>query len=304
MKIIFTGATSFTGFWFVQTLAAAGHELICPTTAELESYSGIRKQRVEKLKSLCTFVPASPFGSEHFVRLAGSAKFDVLCHHAADVRNYKSEDFDAIGALQSNTLNLPALLKLFRCPVVLTGSVFENDEGSGDEPLNAFSPYGLSKGMTYQFFRYHCHKAGVPLGKFVIPNPFGPWEEPRFTAYLMKNWREGKMAEVKTPGYVRDNIHADLLAPVYAAFVSRVAAAKSGNLKINPSGYAGTQGEFTERLAREVKARTKWACEVKLCEQTEFNEPLRRVNSDPAALMVPAWDEKKAWDGFVEFYQA
>jgi nucleoside-diphosphate-sugar epimerase len=30
MKILFTGATSFTGYWFVKTLAAAGHQIVCP----------------------------------------------------------------------------------------------------------------------------------------------------------------------------------------------------------------------------------------------------------------------------------
>ena len=30
MKILFTGASSFTGYWFVKTLAEAGHEVICP----------------------------------------------------------------------------------------------------------------------------------------------------------------------------------------------------------------------------------------------------------------------------------
>jgi UDP-glucose 4-epimerase len=135
-----------------------------------------------------------PFGSENFLKLAGTEKFDLLCHHAAEMVNYRSPDFDALRALQNNLLNARAVLKILKCPVALTGSVFENDEGAGDEPLRAFSPYGLSKGLTFQFFRHYCHEAGVPLGKFVIPNPFGPFEEPRFTAHLMRNWQEGKSA--------------------------------------------------------------------------------------------------------------
>ncbi len=220
MKILFTGASSFTGFWFVKNLAAAGHEIVCPVTGGLEQYAGIRRERVEKLKPLCRFVAQSPFGSENFLKLAGAEKFDLLCHHAALVTNYKSADFDVLSALQNNTLNLRAVLKVLQCPVVLTGTFFENDEGVGDEPRRAFLPYGLSKGLTFQFFRYYCHEAGVPLGKFVIPHPFGPFEEPRFTAFLMKNWEAGKAVEVKTPDYLRDNIHADLVAAVYARFVS------------------------------------------------------------------------------------
>jgi nucleoside-diphosphate-sugar epimerase len=303
MKILFTGASSFTGFWFVKNLAAAGHEIVCPVTGALDKYADVRKQRVEQLKPLCRFVPDAPFGSENFLRLAGAEKFDLLCHHAAEMTNYRSPDFDALRALQSNSSNLRSVLKILKCPVALTGSVFENDEGAGDEPLRAFSPYGLSKGLTFQFFRHYCHEAGVPLGKFVIPNPFGPFEEPRFTAHLMRNWKDGKVAEVKTPDYVRDNIPVDLLALVYAKFCAEVAAGKDSLLKSNPSGYIEKQGEFAQRVAHEVNSRTGWACELKLAKQEDFSEPLNRVNTEPAVKLVPEWNAQKAWDSFVAFYR-
>jgi nucleoside-diphosphate-sugar epimerase len=301
MKILFTGASSFTGFWFVKTLAAAGHEIICPVTGDLERYTGVRRERVDKLKPLGRFVPQSPFGSENFLQLAGAEKFDLLCHHAAAVTNYKSADFDALRALQNNSLLLRDVLHALKCPIALTGSVFENDEGAG-EPRRAFSPYGLSKGLTFQFFRYYCHAAGLPLGKFVIPNPFGPFEDPRFTAFLMNNWKAGMPAEVKTPDYLRDNIHVDLLAAAYERFSARVAAAGDPLLKTNPSGYVEKQGEFAQRVAREVRLRTGWACELNLAPQTDFSEPLSRTNTDPAVKCISGWNESKAWDSFVEFY--
>ena len=311
MKILFTGASSFTGFWFVKTLASAGHQMICPLRDSGEKYEGVRKRRVEQLQATCHLLPSSPFGSENFFKLARQEKFDLLCHHAAEVTDYKSPSFDAMAALASNALHLRLVLKTLDCPVLLTGSVFENDEGADPQQhkakaegdgLRAFSPYGLSKGMTFQFFRYYCHEAGVPLGKFVIPNPFGPFEEARFTAHLMKTWREGNAAEVKTPDYLRDNIHVDLLAAVYDQFAGRVAAMKSGCAKINPSGYAEKQGEFAKRVAREVEARMGWSCELKLAKQEDFSEPTNRVNTEPATALVPKWSEAKAWDDFVDFY--
>lgn len=302
MKILFTGASSFTGYWFVRTLVARGHEVISPLTRDPDSYTDIRKQRVERIKSICTLVPHSPFGSDNFLKLLQTEKIDLLCHHGANVTNYKSEDFDTISALQNNTRNLPAILKTLKCPLILTGSVFEQDEGRGSPPMRAFSPYGLSKGLTFQLFRYYCEKAGLPLGKFVIPNPFGPFEEPRFTAHLMRTWKQGNVAEIKTPDYVRDNIHVDLLAMIYADFAGRVAIAGKALQKINPSNYAARQGEFAQRVAREVASRTGWACGLKLHKQTDFNEPLERINTDPAAEMTAGWSESKAWDGFVEFY--
>jgi nucleoside-diphosphate-sugar epimerase len=302
MKILFTGASSFTGFWFVKKLAAAGHEIVCPVTGALDKYADVRKRRVEQLTSLCRFVPNAPFGSENFLALAGAEKFDLLCHHAAEMTNYRSPDFDALRALQNNSLNVCAVLKILQCPVLLTGSVFENDEGAGDEPLRAFSPYGLSKGLTFQFFRHYCHGAGVPLGKFVIPNPFGPFEEPRFTAFLMKTWKAGQPSEVKTPDYVRDNIQVDLLALAYADFCREVAGTKAALPKSNPSGYVETQGQFVQRAARETQVRTGWRCELKFAKQTDFSEPMHRTNTEPAANHFPSWNESGAWDAFVEYY--
>jgi nucleoside-diphosphate-sugar epimerase len=306
MKILFTGASSFTGCWFVHTLAAAGHEIVCPLTKNPEDYTGTRGRRIEKLKACGQLVPQTLFGSETFLKLIRENHFDLLCHHAADVTDYKSAAFDAPRAVQNNTHNPRTVLAALRerglRAVILTGTVFENDEGAGTEPLVAASPYGLSKAMTYKAFREGCTTAAVTLGKFVIPNPFGPFEEARFTAQLMRNWQAGKTAEVKTPDYIRDNIHVDLLALAYLGFAERVVAAKTPLLKTNPSGYVGSQGDFAQRVAREVRARTGWACELKLSPQTDFSEPLKRVNTEPAAALAPGWSESQAWDAFVEFY--
>ncbi len=204
------------------------------------------------------------------------------------------------------TQNLPTTLVTLResgvKSVVLTGTYFEANEGAGSEPLRTFSPYSHSKTLTFDTFAAECATLKLALGKFVMPNPFGPFEEPRFTAFLMNNWKAGKPVEVKTPDYIRDNIHAGLLALAYADFCAQVAVTKSPLLKSNPSGYTGKQGEFAQRVAREVKARTGWACELKLTAQADFGEPLDRTNTEPATEKFPGWNESKAWDAFVEFY--
>ena len=43
---------------------------------------------------------------------------------------------------------------------MLSGSVFEGGEGSGSQGLPDFSPYGLSKALTAQMFRYYCGTRG------------------------------------------------------------------------------------------------------------------------------------------------
>ena len=184
---------------------------------------------------------------------------------------------------------------------VLTGSVFEQNEGAGAAPLRAFSPYGLSKGLTADAAEFYAGREGFTFEKFVIPNPFGPHEEPRFTAYLMRTWLKRETATVQTPRYVRDNIPVSLLAKAYGAFVASPPAPDTLR-RLNPSYYPESQGAFAERVRREVTARLDLACDLELAEQTEFPEPPVRINTDlcdPAAL---GWSEADAWDGFVRYY--
>lgn len=308
MRILFTGASSFSGYWFVRELAQAGHEVVCPLRGAPESYTGPRRRRSEALQSVTKvrLLPGVRFGEPAFLDLARQGPWDLLCHHGAEVGNYKAPDFDVLRALESNTHNLRPVLETLQSGgvtgVILTGTVFERGEGLGEEPLRAFSPYGLSKTLTWEAFHYACTSAGLPLGKFVISNPFGPLEEPRFTAYLARTWREGKAAIVQTPDYVRDNIPVDLLARVYVGFAQALAAQRPAVSRRNPAGYAGTVGQFAERVAREFRARLGWACEVQLALQQDFSEPLRRVNSEPAAAAVPDWKEAVFWDAFAAYH--
>ena len=307
MKILFTGASSFTGFWFVRSLVAAGHEVVCPLRGSPENYSGLRAERVRMLKKICELHSGMPFGTEPFLNLLTQVgPFELLCHHAAEVGDYKSPGFDVHGAFRSNTFHLPQVLAKFKQgggrAMVVTGTVFEANEGRGSLPLRAFSPYGVSKTISFEYSRFCCEAAAVPLGKFVIPNPFGPWEEPRFTNYLLSKWRAGLPAQVRTPDYVRDNIHVDLLAGAYAGFAEQMLRRAGPLQAANPSGYVEKQGLFAERVATEMRARLSWKCDLEILPQHDFSEPLERFNFEPAAPANPGWNEAAAWDAMAEFY--
>ncbi len=302
MNILLTGASSFTGLWFARALHRAGHQVTTPLRQSREDYrDGPRAARVIALGDVAACAFGLSFGDQRFLDLCRSGSWDLLCHHSAQVGDYRSAGFDVAGALGANTRSLAEVLRAMRGlrGVVLTGSVFEADEGAGTTPLRAFSPYGLSKGMTAQLVRFRCEEIGLAMGKFVISNPFGPFEEPRFCAYLMRQWQAGQMAEVRTPAYVRDNIHVDLLAGAYAVFAERTAAGP-GFARANPSGYVETQGAFAERFAREIGRRTSLDCRVSLSPQTDFSEPLVRINTEQA--QAPGWSETAAWDGIARYY--
>jgi nucleoside-diphosphate-sugar epimerase len=306
MKILLTGGSSFTGYWFVRELASAGHEVTALFRRRPQDYSDdLRRRRVVDLTDICRPVFGISFGDDRFLQLIRDDSWDLLCHHAAEVTDYKSPNFNAAAAVENNTHRLPLVLERLKesgCnKVVLTGTVFENDEGTGSTPLSAFSPYGLSKGLTWQMFRYYARARQISLGKFVIPNPFGPFEETRgFTHFLIKNWFSGATPLVNTPSYVRDNIHVSLLAKAYAHFAVNMA---EGMSRINPSGYIESQGSFAYRLAREMRDRLGLKCAFELKEQREFTEPRTRINTDAADVRFHDWSERAAWDEMADYYK-
>jgi UDP-glucose 4-epimerase len=177
MNVLFTGGSSFTGFWFIHELIAAGHSVTAVFRRQAEEYPDpTRRQRVALASAITRPIYGCSFGDDKFMALVVQGGWDVLCHHAADVTNYKSPNFDTVAALRNNTHNLPAVVDTLRAigceRVLLSGSVFEGAEGAGSQGLPDFSPYGLSKALTARMFAYYCERAGVGLGKFVIPNPF------------------------------------------------------------------------------------------------------------------------------------
>ena len=104
-----------------------------------------------------------------------------------------------------------------------------------------------------------------------------------------------------SPAYVRDNIHVSLLAKVYARFAAEFPA--TGFTRINPSGYAESQGAFTLRMAQEMRPRLGLPCLVELKKQTDFPEPRVRINTDILDVDTLGWDESTAWNDMARYYQ-
>ena len=308
MRILLTGGSSFTGMWFVEALCQAGHEVVATMTAKgPEQYADERAERVRRVEAVAgETVYGCRFGDDRFLELLGSANsWDLLCQHAADVTDYQSPEFDTVRALTRNTNRLRSVLAMLAergGRVLLTGSVFEGGEGAGSEGIPHFSAYGLSKALTAQVWQFEAGRHGVDLDKFVIPNPFGPYEEPRFTSYLMQCWTRDEVARVRTPEYVRDNIHVSLLARAYARF-AEAHGERTGGRHLSPSGYVESQARFAERIANEMRSRLGLTCKLDLAEQTEFHEPRTRIALDPIDGRAHDWSESHAWDEFASYYE-
>ena len=239
-------------------LKRSEHEVTAIFRGEPNSYSGIRSARANQLATIVIPGWTTEFGSHRFLSLLNTP-WDLFCHHASEMENYRSFDFNLSAASAKNTKNIRTILNRLAANgcrrIVFTGTVFEPYEGQGDDEARAFSPYGLSKHISYEVFRLETHTAKMTLGKFVVPNPFGPYEEPtRFTSYAVREWSEGRTPQLRTPEYLRDNIHASALAKAYCRYCESLDG-EAGLSKRCPSGYREQQGAFADRFAREIGAR-------------------------------------------------
>jgi UDP-glucose 4-epimerase len=312
MKIFFTGASSFTGYWFAKTLAGAGHEVTAGfTRSGVEAYTDIYRTRVELLLPLVHPLWNASMGSESMLSAVKDGCFDLLCLHGAVVGNHKAPDFDVMGVLKQNTHHLLSLLTCFKAAggraVIATGTYFEADEGIGTEPRQAFSPYALSKTLTWQVIRFHCHQAGLRLAKFVVANPFGPLEKGGFTQYLITSWKKGEKVTVQTPDYVRDNVPVDLMALHYLDFCEQMGSTNAKSTLFDycaPSGYPVSQGDFTNRFATHFESLTGRPAPIRFAKQTDFAEPMHRVNCGAERKKHSAtWAERHFWEKYLSAHK-
>lgn len=298
--VLLTGASSFTGFWIARALAEAGWRVVAPLRRALGDYAGLRAQRVAALAGVAEIAPQAPVESAAFLDLVAAARADLFAHHAADIPGYRRPDYDVEAGVARNLRGVPEAIAAFAAAggraMLATGTYFERGEGGGGE---AASPYGLSKARTNDAQGELAAAAGLAFGKFVIPAPFGPWEEGRLVWSLFQAWTEGRAAEIRTPDYVRDHVPAPRLALAYVAAANRMLEARAP-AAFRPSGHVERIGDFAERVAGEVRSRTGMACALIQHEQRAFPEPLRRANSEPC---LAESDAPAFWDAYVDYYR-
>ena len=304
--VLLTGASSFTGMWIAEALAAAGFEVVAPLLRAEADYDPERRARIARVRAVAEVVFDTPFASPDFEALIRTRTISALAHHAADVTGYRDPGFDALAAFQRNATGALAVFRRLAergvTAVLTTGTVFEAGEGgAADAPL-AVTPYGLSKTLTNVAFRHFADWIGLRFGRFVIPSPYGAFEQQRsFPAYLFRSWSAGERPEVRTPLYLRDHLPAPLLGRAYADYLAALLRDPATAPASRPSGWIATQGDFARKVAAEASARLGRDCPLALADQTAFAEPLARVNSEPVPRA--GWDEAAFWDDYVGWYQ-
>lgn len=309
MRVLFTGASSFTGSWFVRALAAAGADIVAPIRQAPAEGDHDRAARLARIADCCRLVPGVAFGDPAFVDLIRDhGPFDLLCHHGAKAGDHRDQAQDPLAAAANSCRGLDRVLAVLQArgcrAVLLTGTVFEADAGRGPTPRRAIGPYGLAKTLNWQIFRYHAETRGLPLAKFVIANPIGPYEKPGLVRGLVRAWLAGQVPVIHRPQLVRDQLQVDGLAAAYAAFALDLARAPACR-QVTPSQYAERLDRFAARLAAALAPRLGVACPFAGAEApAPVAEPAVRIGREPLASLVPGFDPEAAWDRHAAWLRA
>ena len=307
MHALFTGASSFTGAAFVAALAECGVAVTATCRRPLETYQGLARLRLESVRRVARLVESTAFGDRRFLDLVASAgPFAVLCHHGAEVGDFRRAGFDPLAAAAANCRGADEVLDRFAAAggraLLVTGSVFEAEEGGGVGLDSAIGAYGLSKTLSWGLLRHHAGRAGLVIGKLVVPHPFGAFEKPGLVRHLVESWLGGVRPLVRQPQLRRDFIHVDLLGTAYAR-LCRELAVGAGRTRMAPSLYRETVAEFARRLAVAMRPRLGRACELRLADPPEdCDEPPERFNAEPTPALVPGWPIERSWDRLAAHY--
>ena len=302
MRVLCTGPTSFSGAFFIEELVRAGHEVLTTFTNPVDSYTGIRAIRAQKVLQCTEYVEEVSFGDDKFLDVVRSEAIDIFCHHGAWTANYNSNDYDFQSAFANNTRNLPSICEALaknNCKaVVVSASIFEGGI-NGSKP---FSPHGLIKQLTSQTTDFYAQQTGLHYSRFVIANPFGPLDNPKLIDYLCREWYAGKTPEIKTPLYVRDNIHVELLAKGFVYWLENMPLQEPTS-NFAPAGYISTMQDFVEKVAMEMRGRLSLDCAVRFAKQSDFSQPMVLVNDAPISHLFADWNEAQSWDALANHQQ-
>lgn len=303
-SVFLTGVTSFTGCHIARALIDAGFEVHATLTRGLGDYTDpLIKKRMTHSR-VTHWIEHAPFGSENFFQGLKKLPHAVMINHGAEIKGYRSPDFDIDHAVRTATHQLKTVmqtLKDMECPLFIhTGSIFERSDA-----LPAFSPYGEAKTRTWEQLARAAQEFDIPIAKILIPNPVGPFEnDDRMIPLFVRMWREGKRPKITTPDTVWDFLPAPWLANRYVELATGAGDNSKDSARVlSPSGYQDSVLKFVKRFVSHIPESPT---SMKLDSKIDFKydvepmaqQPSGRVGcepcpelSDPHNTFWPDWME-------------
>ena len=224
MRVLVTGGAGFIASHIVDAYIRLGHEVTI--------VDNLSTGRRENLNSKAKFIEVDIRDADKIAEVFGSAQFDLVNHHAAqmDVRRSVNDPvYDA-------SVNVLGVLNILECcvkngvrRVVFAssgGAIYgEQDYFPADEqhPTRPISPYGVAKLTTENYLFYY--KAVYNLDSVCLryANVYGPRQNPAgeagvvaiFTSQMLSNEQlviNGDGKQTRDYVYVGDVVQANVLA--------------------------------------------------------------------------------------------
>ena len=224
MKILVTGGAGFIGSHVVDAFLALGHQV--------HIIDNLSSGREENINPVALFTRGDIRDAALVQRLIRNERFDVLCHHAAqmDVRRSVA---DPVEDASINILGALTLLEACRMNGVRRllfassgGAIYGEQEyfpADENHPTRPISPYGVAKLSTEQYLYYYGAVYAIDAVCLRYANVYGPRQNPEgeagvvaiFTAKMLS----GEQPLINGPGtqtrdyvFVADVVRANVLA--------------------------------------------------------------------------------------------
>lgn len=281
MKILITGGAGFIGSHLADAFLEKGHEVFV-----IDNLSSGNPAYVDPRVGFYKIDLCDP----NIARLFEAQRFDVLCHHGAQI-NVRASVADPANDVEVNVKGLINLMDagrnngLEKVIFASTGGAIygepdyvPQDEMHIERPL---SPYGINKLVSEHYLYFYLKMYGIPYVALRYANVYGPRQNPHGEAGVVSIFAEhliaGRQPRIFGDGkqtrdfvYVGDVVQANLRALDYDA---------SGSFNI------GTGIETSINEIYDI-----------LCELTGFGRPARRAPGNPGEQRRSVLDYKLAQD--------
>ena len=297
-NILFTGVTSFSGFYFVKKMSEnKNFRVFCILTKNRTSYDFLRKKRIDLIskKKNVHLIFNIKFGDRNFIKLLKKVFFNIICFHHSYTKNFSSDKkFNFLKSLKENLNNVEQVFNHIskKSTIIISNSYFQK---SLKKKYNSFSKYGTSKDITYETYKQFCNLNRIKYKSIFINNPWGVLEGKKLNYYLIKSWFEQRKTIIKYPLYIRDNINIEQLSKKY----NKIVLSKSLTKEYYPTGYCSSNKVFVEALRGEFEKFFKIKTKVKYLKNSKYNEPLIRTNSKKITKKVKF---KEKLDDYFKYY--
>ncbi len=285
MKLLFLGASSFTGYHFVKKISKTKkYKIYCTLTKNISEYDSIRLKRIKLLykNKNIIFLNKMKFGDKKFLDLICKTKFNYICLHHASTKNYNDDSkFNLERSLKENTSNINKVFSKInkQAVIILSNTIFQKIISKRYKAVNK---YGISKSIAYDQIKKYCKKHNLKFKSIFITNPWGILEEKKLNHYLINNWLKDKSTFISHPSYIRDNIYIDKLSKHYLNMI------KSNTKKIDyfPTGHSSSNKVFIEALKNKFEKFFNKKARVTYAKNAVYNQPICRINGNRISKKV------------------